>query len=87
MTPTQVKEVPVDQRNKALRAALKQLPAEKVRVVLAGCGLTPEEQKSLLEHLGGADLNWISGKINTSDRTTDRRRASALAKLRKELEK
>lgn len=76
----------MDIRNKAVRAALKQIPAQQVRVVLQSCGLTPEEQRCLLEHNDGADLQYISGKLNTSDRTTDRRRAAALTKLRKELE-
>lgn len=86
LTPEAVKEAPVDTRNKAIREALNQLPLHQVRVVLASCGLTREEQQCLLEHRDGADLQWISRKMNTSDRTTARRRASALSKLRRELE-
>lgn len=81
-----VREISVDERNKALRKALKKTPEDQVKVVLADCGLTDEEQKCILEHRDGADLIWISGKLNMSDRTTGRRRASALNKLRVELE-
>lgn len=76
----------MDVRRKALREALKKFPREKAKVVLADCGLTDEEQRSLLEHIDGADLQWICTQLNTSDRTVDRRRASGLEKLRIELE-
>lgn len=86
MTTEEVKEVPMDARNKALREALKCISTQQARVVLASCGLTEEERRCLLEHKDGADLQWISEKLKTSDRTTDRRRAAALTKVRKELE-
>lgn len=73
-------------RNKAVRDAIKQIPVGQLRAVLADCGLTAEEQRSLLEHRAGADLTRIGGEMHLSDRTLDRRRASALDKLRRELE-
>lgn len=76
----------MDIRRKALREALKQFPRDKAKVVMADCGLTEEEQRSLLEHNDGADLQWICTHLNASDRTIDRRRASGLEKLRRELE-
>ena len=81
-----VREISVDERNKALREALKKTSVDQLKIILADCGLTDEEQKCILKHRDGADLIWISGKLNLSDRTTDRRRASALNKLRVELE-
>lgn len=78
--------IPLDVRRKALREALKQIPKDKAKVVLADCGLTEEEQRSLLEYNDGADLQWISTHLYTSDRTVDRRRASGLEKLRIALE-
>lgn len=73
-------------RNKALRSALKDFPRDKLKAILASCGLTQDEQKSLLEHNAGADLQWIATSLHTSDRSVDRRRASGLSKLRRELE-
>lgn len=73
-------------RRKAMREALGKVPAHQIPVILADCGLTEDEQKSILEHLGNADLIWISQKLNTSDRTVDRRRLSALDKLCREME-
>ena len=82
----ELKEVPVEIRNKALREATRLVPVEVLRTVLADCGLTEQEQKSLLEHRTGADLTRIGGEMFLSDRTLDRRRRSALDKLRVELE-
>lgn len=82
----ELKEVPVEIRNKALREAMGRVPVEVLRTVLADCGLTAEEQKSLLEHRTGTDLTRIGGELYLSDRTVDRRRRSALDKLRVELE-
>lgn len=73
-------------RNRALREAMKQVPPEVLRANLAGCGLTEEEKQSLLEHADGADLIRISGEMHLSDRTLDRRRATAMNKLRSALE-
>lgn len=73
-------------RNKALREAIQQIPVEILRVVLADCGLTEQELRSLLDHRAGADLTRIGGELYVSDRTLDRRRASGLEKLRKQLE-
>lgn len=69
-----------------MREALGKIPARQVPVILADCGLTDDEQKSILEHLDRADLTWISQKINASDRTVNRRRTSALDKLCREME-
>lgn len=79
-------EIPMEERRKAMREALEKTPVHQLPVILADCGLTEEEQKSILEHRSGADLIWISGKLNTSDRTVDRRRNSALEKLCREME-
>ena len=73
-------------RKKAMREALKKTPVHQIPVILADCGLTEDEQKSILEHRDGADLIYISGKLNTSDRTVDRRRNTALGKLCLEME-
>ena len=80
------KEIPMEVRNKALREAIRQIPLEVLRVVLADCELTEQELRSLLDHRAGADLTQIGGKMYVSDRTLDRRRASALNKLRTKLE-
>ena len=58
---------------------------EKTAAVLADCGLTREEQASLIEHNAGADLQWIATSLHASDRSVDRLRFSALEKLRHEL--
>lgn len=79
--------IPIEIRNKAMRQAMEETPISQLRVVLPDCGLTEDEQRSLLEHREGADLTWISRQLSTSDRTLDRRRSSALKKLRMELEK
>lgn len=81
-----LEEISVEVRNRAVRKALKEIPVKQLRTILADCGLTKDEQDSILEHCDGADLTWISEKLNVSDRTLDRRRASALDKLRRELE-
>lgn len=73
-------------RRKAMREALEKIPVHQIPVILADCGLTEDEQKSILEHRDGADLIYISGKLNTSDRTVDRRRNTALGKLCREME-
>ena len=73
-------------RKKAMREALKKIPVHQIPVILADCGLTEDEQKSILEHRDGADLIYISGKLNTSDRTVARRRNTALGKLCLEME-
>lgn len=73
-------------RRKAMREALEKTPVHQIPVILADCGLTEDEQKSILEHRDGADLIYISGKLNTSDRTVDRRRNTALGKLCLEME-
>ena len=78
--------IPIETRRKALRQAMEEIPINQLRQILAECGLTDDEQKSLLEYRDGADLVWISRKICASDRTVDRRRSSALEKLRIELE-
>lgn len=78
--------IPIEIRRKALRQAMKETSLETLRVVVPDCGLTDDEQSSLLEHREGADLTFIFDKLNTSDRTLDRIRASALEKLRLELE-
>ena len=69
-----------------MREALEKIPVHQIPVILADCGLTEDEQKSILEHRDGADLIYISGKLNTSDRTVDRRRNTALGKLCLEME-
>lgn len=79
-------EITMEVRRKAMREALEQIPVHQLPVILADCGLTDDEQKSILEHLSHADLTWISNKICTSDRTLDRVRASALNKLCREME-
>lgn len=78
--------MPMEERKKAMREALKKIPMHQLPVILADCGLTEDEQKSILEHRDGADLIWISRKINASDRTVNRRRTSALDKLCREME-
>lgn len=79
-------EIPMEIRRKAMREALEKIPVHQIPVILADCGLTEDEQKSILEHRDGADLIYISGKLNTSDRTVDRRRNTALGKLCMEME-
>ena len=76
----------METRRKAMRDALEEIPVHQLPVILKDCGLTEDEQRSILEHYSGADLTWISREINTSDRTLDRIRASALAKLCREME-
>ena len=76
----------MEERRKAMREALKKTPVHQLPVILVDCGLTEDEQRSILEHRSGADLIWISGKLNTSDRTVNRRRSSALDKLCREME-
>ena len=78
--------IPIEIRHKAIRKAMKEIPLDQLRVIFADCGLTEDEQKSLLEHRDGADLTWICQQLNTSDRTLDRIRSSALEKIRVELE-
>lgn len=78
--------IPIEIRRKAMRQALKEIPLDQLKVILSDCGLTEDEQKSLLEHRDGADLTWICSRLSTSDRTLDRIRAAALEKLRIELE-
>lgn len=80
------KEIPMEIRKKAMREALTKIPVHQLPVILADCGLTEDEQISILESRDRADLIWISQKLNTSDRTTDRRRSSALGKLCREME-
>lgn len=82
-----LEDIPMEVRNKALREAISTTPLSVLTTVLDGCSMTADEKTSLLEHRSGADLIWISGKLHLSDRSTDRRRASALNKLRAELEK
>ena len=84
--PVGIKEIQMDSRRRAVREALNTIPEHKVRAILADCGLTEEEQQCLLRHRRGADLIGISEQLHTSDRTVDRRRASALDKLLRELE-
>ena len=84
--PVEVKEFSVDIRNRAMREALDQIPIKQLPVILEDCGLTAEEQKCLLCHRRGSELIGISEQLHVSDRTVDRRRASALNKLRLELE-
>lgn len=79
------KEIDVEIRNRALREALKKFPRKKMAVVLDDCGLTADEKTALMEQKDGADLQWIAGKLNTSKSTVDRLRASAITKLRTEL--
>lgn len=79
--------IPIEIRHKAIRQAMKEIPLDQLKEILADCGLTEDEQRSLLEHRDGADLTWIYQQLNISDRTLDRRRSSALEKLRVELEK
>lgn len=69
-----------------MRQAIKETPVNQLRAILPDCGLTEDEQRSILEHRDGADLTWISREICTSDRTLDNIRSSALKKLRIELE-
>lgn len=76
----------METRRKAMREALGQIPVHQLPIILEDCGLTEDEQKSILEHIDHADLTWISQKINISDRTLDRVRASALSKLCREME-
>lgn len=78
--------IPIEIRNKAMRQAMEETPISQLRAILPDCGLTEDEQKSLLEHREGADLTYISRELCTSDRTMDRIRHSALRKLRTELE-
>ena len=78
--------IPIEIRNKAMRQAMEETPISQLRVILRDCGLTEDEQRSLLEHREGADLTYIGRQLNTSDRTLDRIRASGLKKLREELE-
>lgn len=79
-------DIPMETRRKAMREALKQIPVHQLPVILTDCGLTKDEQQSILEHCDGADLTWIAREINASDRTLDRLRASALSKLCREME-
>lgn len=79
-------EIPMEVRKKAMREALKQIPVRQLPVILEDCGLTKDEQQSILEHCSGADLTWIAREISASDRTIDRVRASALDKLCREME-
>ena len=81
-----VEGIPIEIRHKAIRQAMKEIPLDQLREIFADCGLTEEEQRSLLEHRDGADLTWIYQQLNVSDRTLDRIRSSALEKLRIELE-
>lgn len=74
-------------RNKALREAISATPVSVLTAVLSDCSMSEDEKASLLEHRNGADLIWIGDKLHLSDRSVDRRRASALNKLRAELEK
>ena len=76
----------METRRKAMREALEEIPVHQLSVILKDCGLTEDEQKSILEYYAGADLTWISQEIKTSDRTLDRIRASSLGKLCREME-
>ena len=84
--PVEVKEVAVETRNRALREAMHKLQPQQVEAVLKNIGLTEEERRCLMDSIGGADLTRISSELHVSDRTLDRRRRSALDKLRAELE-
>jgi FixJ family two-component response regulator len=84
--PVELKEIPMDVRNKAVREALRQIQPQQAETVLKSIGLTEEERRCLMDSIGGADLTRISGELHVSDRTLDRRRRSALDKLRAELE-
>jgi DNA-binding NarL/FixJ family response regulator len=78
--------IPIEIRRKALRQAMDEIPVDQLREILAECGLSEDEQRALVDHRDGADLTWIAQRISASDRTVDRRRSSALEKLRIELE-
>lgn len=82
----ELKEVPVDVRNRALREALHRIGPQQADAVLKSVGLTEEERRCLMDSIGGADLTRIGGDLYLSDRTVDRRRAKALNKLREALE-
>lgn len=56
----------MDDKSRALRRALGQLPRERAFAVVRACGLTGEEERCILEGLEGADLTWISTKVKES---------------------
>lgn len=72
----------MDDKSRALRRALGQLPRERAFAVVRACGLTGEEERCILEGLDGADLTWVSMALNASERTTSRLRSSAYKKIR-----
>ena len=71
----------MDDKSRALRRALGQLPRERAFAVVRACGLTGEEERCILEGLEGADLTWVSTVLHISRSSIDRRRASALRKI------
>lgn len=68
-------------RSRALRQALNTLPRQRAASVVRACGLTPDEERCILEELDGADTTWVSGAMSTSHRSVGRLRASALRKI------
>lgn len=71
----------MDTRRRALREALESMPRQKAAAVVRACGLTPEEERCILEKLHGADITWLSTALITSTSSVDRLRASALQKI------
>ncbi len=76
----------MDIKSRALRQALSILPRKRAAAIVQACGLTAEEERCILEELGGADLTWVSGAMSTSHRSVGRLRASALRKIGIEIE-
>lgn len=82
----ELKEIPMDVRNRAVREALRKVQPQVAEAVLKNIGLTDDELRCLMDSINGADLVCIGGDLHLSDRTVDRRRAAALNKLREALE-
>lgn len=76
----------MDERKRALRAALRSIPIRTLEVILQSTDLTDDEKVCLIENLAGANRIWLSNKLHISDRTVDRTRASALEKLMRDLD-
>lgn len=76
----------MDERKRALRAALRSIPYRQLEVILQSTDLTDDEKVCLVENLAGANRIWLSNKLHISDRTVDRTRASALEKLMRDLD-
>lgn len=87
LTPETVKEAPVDQRRKALRAALMDPRVRPVaEYVIRQANLPKDEENLLIGMCKGESIIQSSEKINQADSTAKLKRRKALDNLARQLE-